>query len=342
MLCIHLNQMLMAKNFYTIFVPMPASRSHSTKFIVLVLVWTLLAACFVFAENLIWQKEQAARTYFPRQCSNPTNQHQKVSFPPHSLENASRIISIYSFPTEIRTIEDLRHLEMTLFRLLHQTESRLNWCHAEDSSSEWLDFLNAFNGEQKADCGHYGKSLSLFGTLLGARTRVLGMHEIQDTTIGQHTFTEFWIPSEKKYIYTDMTLNVLGVRKNHQYLSAWELYQLALQHDTANLEYLFIDTGPCLRVEADSLFLHNLYACFHPDTRMVYYQYNHFSDYDNTASKKRSQRYLFSAPFSYVWNKTMPTKWYWFRVGLFYLGLLSGMVALGMFLRSKWFPTMNK
>lgn len=307
---------------------MQASRSDSTKLIVPVVAWTLLAACFVFAENLIWQKHQASRTYFARACSDPTEYHQKVSFPQHSLENANRITSIYSFPSEIKTMEDLRHLEMSLFQLLHQTQSRLNWCHAEDSSSEWLDFQKAFNGEQKADCGHYGKSLSLFGTCLKARTRVIGMHEIQDTAIGQHTFTEFWIPTEKKYVYTDMTLNLLGVRQNQHFLSTWELYQLAIARDTSTVEYVFIDSIRTPNSIKDKQFLHDIYACFHPDTRLVYYQYNHFNDYDNTAAKKRSQRYLFSEPFRYIWNKPMPCSWYLIRVGFFYVGLFCGLIAL--------------
>lgn len=308
-----------------------------TKYVFLVLAFLLL-----LAETLLWNQVEVSRTYFQQQSCDPKTKHQKVYFPLHSRENAHRIRLNYSFPEGITTMEDLRQLEKTLFRLLHQTENKLNWASTEDSSSEWLDFQKAFNGEQHADCGHYGKSLSLFGTLLGARTRVLGMHEIQDTTIGQHTFTEFWIPSEKKYVYTDMTLNLLGVRNNGEFLSTWELYQLALLRDTAQLEYVFIDNRGGSMVRQDAHFLQNLFACFNPNTRLVYYQYNHFSNFDNTAAKRRRQRYLFSEPFSYVWNKTMPTKWYWFRVGLFYLGLLSGMIALGMFLRSKLFPTMNK
>ncbi len=58
------------------------------------------------------------------------------------------------------------------------------------------------------DCGAYTSMMNLFFFANEINFRAIGVNNIPDTAIGNHTFSEVYVPEKKQWMYTDMNCNV--------------------------------------------------------------------------------------------------------------------------------------
>lgn len=289
------------------------------------ILWLIIVALFCFIGESYIYKHFATSNYFNQPFTSTSIFEKKgfpcLEFPASSLDKARQLLADSGVRKAFKTKDELRDLELFIYTCFEAKHPSIHILNAVDSLGELAVFQQAYNSEMAEECGHYGKTLNLFCTALGNKSRPIGVHYIPDTSIGEHTFTEVYLPTQKKYIYTDMTFNILCIDNNRGVpYGADEVYQKLSNKDTSNMVFHFIDSNKYYLTDKAKLF-RQLFSCYNQETKMDFYTLNNFAYRDNTAFKRLKTRYLFHPSAHYLWGKGVSNFYYYLRIGLMIMGI---------------------
>jgi hypothetical protein len=202
--------------------------------------------------------------------------------------------------------------------MFRENKHKVNFCANENNKfKDIAEWQKAMNGEVKPDCGHYTKTQNLLAENVGIKTRVLGIADIPDTSLGAHTFNEVWW--QGKWRYTDMTHNIWYITDSTgNVYSAYELYLAAVANATSHLIYVPIDTNVAFGPKLKEVMLVSL----KPPSILRYYHINNWSSYESNSWTRFKNRYFFRPAFY------TPKKYDVWRYALKHIAMLIGIVAL--------------
>lgn len=149
------------------------------------------------------------------------------SKPDHYLYDSMKVVVTDS--THIKVLKIARYL-------LNATQGRLGIPSddmAQLSPIQQLEYVRS--GRSQLWCGNYVDLFSFFSSYAGVAGRIVSCgNHVGNTTLGQHSWNEVFLPEWDCWAYVDLTAGNVLVRKGDYFLNTLDLYALLRSGSTAN------------------------------------------------------------------------------------------------------------
>jgi hypothetical protein len=213
----------------------------------------------------------------------------------------------------------LRIQEFLLDTIAHNQSNDIDFHQSNSASLQYLQ--DALNKKIIPDCGAYTQMMNLFFYANNIQFRRVGVSNIPDTSIGNHVFSEVYLPQKKQWMFTDMNTNKLSVQDSFgNYLNTQQIQNaITIKNFTSKVFYYANDT---IQNSVWKNVLGDEQKCFLP---MVDYQYYN-ADHLSTADKINKLFYPNPWYTSVSHSEKANNIWYWGRIVLLGIALLCGLI----------------